>query len=177
MKDKVLVTPVGTAIYPRLNTPDTAFDSDGVYNVSLGLTKDEAVLLEGEIKKVADEFAEGKPIDMSQVKLTEDKDSGLFLLKAKTKAKFKNPEGKMEDRKLQIFNKFNEPVTDFVRHGAKIALRLKLVPFKGRTGVGVSRLITHVLLIENPERKEEEKQGLFGSLTEKKKVLELNADL
>ena len=35
------ITPVGTAVYPWLNNPDTRFDADGVYQVTLQLSKPE----------------------------------------------------------------------------------------------------------------------------------------
>ena len=36
---KQLTTPVGTALYPRLNTPDTKYNEDGVYSCKLILDK------------------------------------------------------------------------------------------------------------------------------------------
>ena len=36
-----LVTPIGTAVYPKLVEPDTAFDEAGVYTCKLHVTKEE----------------------------------------------------------------------------------------------------------------------------------------
>ena len=46
---KQLTTPIGTAMYPKLVTPDTKFDENGVYSCKLILTKDEFETLEATI--------------------------------------------------------------------------------------------------------------------------------
>jgi hypothetical protein len=46
---KQLTTPIGTAMYPKLNTPDTKFNADGVYSVKLILSKDDYETLEATI--------------------------------------------------------------------------------------------------------------------------------
>ena len=38
---KQLTTPIGTAMYPKLITPDTKFNADGVYSCKLILSKDD----------------------------------------------------------------------------------------------------------------------------------------
>ena len=47
---KQLTTPIGTALYPKLNTPDTKFNADGVYSVKLILEKDDYETMEAAIK-------------------------------------------------------------------------------------------------------------------------------
>lgn len=177
MKDVTIVTPVGMAFFPRLNTPDTKFDKDGVYNVQLGLSKEDALPIQRKLLEIAKEFADGEALDEAQLTMNEDEETGLLILKAKTKASFRAEDGRIEKRALTIFNKHEEPVEEFVRHGAKIALRLKLVPYKGRGGVGISRLITHVMMLENGEQREAA-GSLFGDLVEKKeKMFEANPDM
>ena len=48
MADKRLSTPVGTAVYPRLQTPDTKFDELGTYkaDVSIPLVDAEPLMAE-----------------------------------------------------------------------------------------------------------------------------------
>ena len=43
---KQLTTPIGTAMYPKLITPDTKFNADGVYSCKLILSKDDFETLE-----------------------------------------------------------------------------------------------------------------------------------
>src|SRR5574343_431228 len=45
-----IVTPKGDAIYPRLFTPDTKFNPDGDYKVTLAIPKDEALALIEQLK-------------------------------------------------------------------------------------------------------------------------------
>ena len=41
-----ITTPIGTAVYPHLNEPDTKFEDDGVYTTQLRLTAEEADTIE-----------------------------------------------------------------------------------------------------------------------------------
>ena len=41
MKLERLTTPIGKAVWPYLNNPDTKFDEDGVYKVTLRLDQDD----------------------------------------------------------------------------------------------------------------------------------------
>ena len=46
---KNLTTPIGTAMYPKLVTPDTKFNADGVYSCKLIISKDDFETLEATI--------------------------------------------------------------------------------------------------------------------------------
>ena len=51
-------TEAGTASWPHLDSPDTQFDKDGVYSVSLRLTKEAAEPLLTQMTEVVNEFVE-----------------------------------------------------------------------------------------------------------------------
>lgn len=54
-KAGLVKTPVGTAVFPHLNEPDTKFKEEGEYKVSLALSGDEASSLMASIDKMQDE--------------------------------------------------------------------------------------------------------------------------
>lgn len=49
------VTPIGIAVYPKLNVPDTKFNDRGVYSTKLRLTKEEAAPLMEKIDALIEE--------------------------------------------------------------------------------------------------------------------------
>ena len=53
MKRNIRITsPSGKAVWPRVNEPDTKFDKDGIYSITLRLPTEEAEEMVGEITKV-----------------------------------------------------------------------------------------------------------------------------
>lgn len=65
-------TPVGVAVYPRLNQPDTKFNAAGTYSVKLVLSAEDAAPLMEAIEKVADEAYENAKASL-EAKLEEAK--------------------------------------------------------------------------------------------------------
>ena len=51
---KVLTTPKGTAVYPRLKEPDTKFNADGVYNCKLHVSEDDFNVFSKEVSEIVD---------------------------------------------------------------------------------------------------------------------------
>lgn len=82
-----IVSPQGTAIYPKLNEPDTKFDDAGVYETKLKFDPDDA---EGVLSKKSATWAEMKEaIDAQQAEFLKQKKAELAKGdgKAKNKAK------------------------------------------------------------------------------------------
>ena len=52
------VTPVGVAVYPRLNEPDTKFDPNGVFSVTLRLNAEEGTAFLGRLEKKLEAYYE-----------------------------------------------------------------------------------------------------------------------
>ena len=52
MADKRFSTPVGTAVYPRLKTPDTKFDENGIYKADVAVPKADAKPLMDELAAI-----------------------------------------------------------------------------------------------------------------------------
>jgi len=54
-KSKNLTTPFGTAVFPRLNTPDTKFKPEGEYSVKIQMKREDAEGLRSQIDTLLDE--------------------------------------------------------------------------------------------------------------------------
>lgn len=92
---KTFTTPKGTAVYPHLNRPDYAFNSDGVFTTKLRVPADQAKTLMDTVRAVAqDEF--GKKATSAKLPWAiEDSGEVVFLAKSKFKSKFMDSSGKL----------------------------------------------------------------------------------
>lgn len=93
MSKTVYTTPKGKAVWPRIDTPDTKFDDDGLYSCKLHLSEDDFNAFEAQIVKEVDAAydaeckAQGKKLrraPSSPLRITEEGDYEIF---AKQKAK------------------------------------------------------------------------------------------
>lgn len=125
----------GIARYPHLNEPDTKFDADGLYKVTVEVSAAVAAPLIAEFtamqKKAMAEFqAEKKGKRATAVdlpitpKLDEDlNETGVYEVKAKMKASGTSQRtGKPYTRKLPIFDSFGNPTNAKVGGGSEIII-------------------------------------------------------
>ena len=75
------ITPVGTAVYPHLNKPDTQFNPDGVYKTSLAMENCDELIDSCE-KLGREEFGENAKFKMPFAK---DEETGQMVMKCKSK--------------------------------------------------------------------------------------------
>jgi hypothetical protein len=150
-----ITTPAGIAVYPKIEKPDTKFNTDGVYSIDLDLSGDEAKDLIAKLTKVADEAyaAECKSKGKKQLKrsdmpwkATED---GKTRFKFKLKAKGGTGE-KQWDQKPAIFDAKGNPVKDLnVGSGSTVKVAFDAVPyFTAMVGQGISLRLRAVQVIE-----------------------------
>ena len=167
-----LTTPVGDAIYPRLNTPDTKFDTDGVYSTRLALEGEEAEALietiNGVIQREFDAqkealIREGKPAKAKALKLAADRpykplldeatgeETGKYSFNIKLRAKRKTKEGALLDQRPMLVDahlKKIDPIKTEIWGGSRIAVDLTVNPFSTAIGVGASLRMRGVQVIE-----------------------------
>ena len=98
-KKQQIVTPRATAVYPWLNTPDTKFNADGEYKVTLKIGSEDAAPLMEKIDQVIAEYKQeqsgkdpkiGRYSDMPPYEEEVDDQGNLtgnILFKFKQKAK------------------------------------------------------------------------------------------
>lgn len=128
-----LVTPIGTAVYPKLVEPDTAFDEAGVYTCKLHVTKEEYAEFKAKVDKLAEaaydaECArQGKEVrkaSSSPVRITED---GDYEILAKQKAKVITRSGETIEFKIPLFDSQVKPITDKPKIGSGSRIRMSVI--------------------------------------------------
>jgi hypothetical protein len=95
-KKDLRVTPIGIAVWPRVNgTPDTQFDDAGVWSTRLRFSGADAVQTKSDVdelleKSLADAKADpklkGKKIKRADAPYTEDEETGDLIVNFKMKA-------------------------------------------------------------------------------------------
>jgi len=128
-----LVTPVGTAVYPKLVEPDTAFDEAGVYTCKLHVSKEDY----NEFKKKVDVIAEaaydaeckrqGKEVRKASscpVRITED---GDYEILGKQKAKVITRSGETIEFNIPLFDSQVKPITNKPKIGSGSRIRMSVI--------------------------------------------------
>lgn len=148
-------TPVGEAIYPHLNKPDTKYNADGVFKVKLKLpvspeTSAFLQTVEDENTKHYDaavaEAKEAKKRPPKKAEINAYEDDGFVYLSVKCNATIKNKEtGEITQKSLPILDaqgaKFDG--VRYVNNGSTLQAVVDLVPMNSAiAGAGISlRLI------------------------------------
>ena len=167
-----VTTPVGTAIYPKLNTPDTKFKALGEYSVKLKLTAEEAqpiidkyeAAVAAYFEEVKAELMKGDGKDKAKakaLKLAADKpykpefddegeETGNVVFNFKMPARIAR-DGK-EDIVLapDVFDAQGKKLAKVpeVWGGSRLRVSGQLRPFNAPIGVGVSLRLAAVQIIE-----------------------------
>ena len=150
MANKTFVTPKGTAIFPKLNTPDTKFNAAGVYEVKLAFDADtpgldafrakvEAMVDERYDEEVAALTEAGKGglakklTKVSPFKAEEDpatgEETGRILVKAKmTASGISKKTGKPWTRKPNIFDAKGQLIKNPPQIGGGSEMKLSVEP-------------------------------------------------
>ena len=138
-KHKKITTPVGTAVFPRLNEPDTQYDKDGLYNVVLRLPSEEA---EETIAAITEVFKEnlksvskekGKKVKQAPlpIKNVEDEDgspTGEVDIKFKLRAVGKK-DGQSWEQRPALFDSSGKPCSENIGGGSTIKVGAEVVPY------------------------------------------------
>lgn len=158
-----LLTPVGTARWPRLCKPDTKFDKDGVYKVDLILSNDDANPLIKEIRQVLDghvaSIKKEKPSWKKKVADPPffpevddaDNETGNWIFKFKLKAVGVNGDDRWEQRPI-IMDSHKTPIdTESIEvgQGSRMSVGCEVVPYLSpMVGAGVSLRLKIVQVVE-----------------------------
>lgn len=153
------VTPVGVASYPYLNKPDTKYNADGEFKVSLALGGEETEALRAQIDEMTAEYGEkvkaelqeklaaaktgaekakikkaieGLTINLPYSESVDDdgEPDGGYILKFKSKAQFKDKKtGKAIKRTIRLFDAKKKSTTVAVFSGSQIKVAYELSPY------------------------------------------------
>ena len=152
-------TSTGIAIYPHLTQPDTKYNANGEYKVSLSLTEQEAAplkkLIEQEKAKALAMVPEGKKAKESDAPYfnetdDEGQETGRTVFKFKMKAKVQNRQGQTIELQPRLFDAQGTIFTpDSVWGGSKIRVSTDLVPYYvAAVGAGVTLRLKAVQIID-----------------------------
>lgn len=135
---KTLITPVGIAEYPWLQTPDTRF-GEPTYKVNVRISGEEAVAFMEKLEEVKAEALAHLHEDPKNKKLTdltlpiaeaEDEDGNTipdtWIVKCKAKAFFTDREGKVTENKLTIVDAKKQPIGVSVYGGSKVKVAISI---------------------------------------------------
>ena len=160
-KAERFVSPKGIASYPHLTKPDTKFNPDGEYKVSLIVAGDDAskivdFLTEQHKAAVARAKKEnaGKRVKESELPFIENDDDGTVTFKFKMKAKVAPKKGDPFEQKPALFDAKGKPLTGDpkVGGGSVIKVSYEVVPYyTAIAGAGVSLRMKAVQIIELKE--------------------------
>lgn len=151
-KKQQIVTPKATAVYPWLNTPDTKFNMDGEYKVTLKIGSEDAQPLINKIGEVIEDYRNeqtkkdpkiARYSDMLPYEEEVDDQGNLtgnMLFKFKQKAKIHTKDGRTIDMKVALFDAQRTPTDVIVGGGSEIKVAATLWPYVLPTtkSVGVS---------------------------------------
>lgn len=166
------VTPAGTAVWPKLVTPETKFNPDGDYSVKLRLPEgdpaDRLIARIDEVRRLAYDTAVEEapnPAAAKKIKMADpsyskelDKETGeetgnwLFNFKMKASGISKKS-GKKWERKPAIFDTKGTPITSFtdnadIWNGTELKVAYELRPFYvPAVGAGCSMALNAVQIL------------------------------
>ena len=159
-KAERFVSPKGTASYPHLTNPDTKFNPDGEYKVSLIVAGDDA-------SKVVNFLTEKHKAAVAQVKKENarkrvkegdlpiiENDDGTVTFKFKMKAKVIPKKGDPFEQKPALFDAKGKPLTGETKVGGGSTIKVcyEVVPYyTAIAGVGISLRLKAVQVIELKE--------------------------
>jgi hypothetical protein len=153
-----ITTPVGIAVYPKLEKPDTKFDPIGAYSVNLDLSPKEAEGLITQIKKIADaaytsELKEKgkKTLKRADMPWSETED-GQLRFKFRLKAQGGSGDNTWT-QKPAIFDASGVPVANLnIGSGTRMKVAFEVAPyFTAMLGCGVSLRLKAVQIVELKE--------------------------
>lgn len=152
------VTPKGTAQYPYLTKPDTKFNPDGEYKISLELDAADASeimsFLDEQLAKSiasAKEENKGKKIKQGDAPYSVNEDTGKVTVRFKLKAKVTPKNGDPFEQKVALFDAKGQPLGSKanIGGGSKVKVAYELIPYyTAIAGAGVSLRLRAVQVID-----------------------------
>jgi hypothetical protein len=159
-KNKRLTTGAGIALYPYLFTPDTKYSSDGVYSVTLRMTKATEKSLKKDLEKLHKETLElykeqtGKePTKVNPVPVRDEIDiegEPVLDFKFKMKPSFKGKDGSVVEQRPAVFDAALVPMTadSKLGHGSKVKVNFAVASYATHMGVGVTLRLNAVQVLD-----------------------------
>lgn len=172
---KTLSTPVGLAYYPRIDTPDTKFNSDGVYSCKLHVSEDDYNAFNTKVKDIVNKAYqdECQKRGVSKLKLAptnpvRETDDGKFEIYAKQVAKKDTRKGLIEFS-ITVFDSKGNKIEEVPKVGSDSKLKMGVEVFPYYTdlnGFGYALRLRAVQILELVEYSSSGSASTFGFTAE-----------
>ncbi len=129
--NKIHVTPVGTAVYPWLNMPDTKFNPMGEYSVTLVLSKADTKAVNDVVKPLMNG---GKHNPIKAELDDQGNATGNYKVKFKLKAKVTPKNGKPFEQKPVLLDEDGNRLEKTIGGGSKIKIAYEPYAYDGMGG-------------------------------------------
>jgi len=130
-----IATPLGSAVYPKLITPDTKFNPDGVYSCKLIVSEEDYnsfraqldPLIEREYNKYL--IASGKQKLKRATEPVRIGEDGEYEINAKQTAKTTTKQGDVLEFKIALYDADVKPITNEPNIGSGSKMKLSVQPY------------------------------------------------
>jgi len=172
---KTLSTPVGLAYYPRIDTPDTKFNPDGVYSCKLHVSEDDYNAFNAQIKdtvnKAYQEECQKRGVSKLKVASTNpvrETADGQYEIYAKQVAKKDTRKGLIEFS-ITVFDSKGNKLEEVPRvgSGSKLKMGVEIFPYyTDLNGFGYSLRLRAVQILDLVEYASSGTASSFGFTAE-----------
>ena len=159
-KFQSMVTPTGVAVWPKINKPETKFNSDGVYETKLRFDAKVGGAFLAALNEIHDEWIEecqadkGKSVKRKELATEVEEDgvkTGELEFKFKLDAIAGKPPDTWEQRPV-IYDSQGTPIegmTQTIGSGSKLKISFEIVPYmNAMVGAGLSLRMRGVQVID-----------------------------
>lgn len=153
---KNIVTPRGSAIWPKVNEPSTKFDPMGVYSCDIKVSEEDAKAFIEELKPIVDAAyalelkSQGKKsLKRHDSFPVRQDDEGDWIIRTKQVAKKETRAGKVLEFEVKLFDAKGKPCEVTVGSGSTV--RCSVTPrcwYNAALGFGVTLTLRAVQIIE-----------------------------
>jgi len=157
-RQPTITTPAGTARYPRLNTPDTTFEDEGIYKCELLVTEEEAGALKKQLDALYKDAFAAKKAELGKKTLTKyageviyQDDEGNWVIKTKRKAQITARDGTVHKRRIALFDSTGAPMAGEKIIGGGSTVKLCVRPkfwFVSALGFGLTLELIAVQVVD-----------------------------
>ena len=161
MKRKTITTPVGVAIWPKLNEPDTRWKAEGEFTCTVRLSKADAAPVLKEIGDFHDKayswFCQNQGKNKlkkannpyTEVENDSGEKTGEVDFKFKLKHRVETRRGDTFTQTVALFDSDGTPMQDLIGGGSKLRVRGEMNPwFTASLGFGISLWVKAVQVQE-----------------------------
>lgn len=130
MKNQKLVTPIGTAVYPKLVEPDTEFDESGMYTCKLHVSQEDYESFKSKVDPLvsaaydAECQKQGKTVKHAKSSPLRITDEGDYEIMTKQRAKVTTRQGEVIEFSIPLFDASVKAITNKPKIGSGSRIRV-----------------------------------------------------